>query len=52
MVISMLETRGLDELINILILYYLYKTGNMAISFLGNVGEALMKISKAWTEGL
>jgi hypothetical protein len=45
-----IEFYHLDELISLLILYYLFKVGNIAVIFMGNLGEALMKIYRAFKE--
>ena len=50
--LEVLELSGLDELINVLTLYYFFKLGNVAVIFMGNLGDALFKIYEAWTEGI
>ena len=38
---ELVESTGLDELINILILYYLFKLGNVSLIFFKNLVETL-----------
>ncbi len=47
-----MEHYQIDQLLNLLVLYYLFKIGNIAVIFTGNLGEALKKIYDAWTEGI